>query len=504
MSGWGGGYVTDIEYMPGYYKQQSPAQLAIACIMGGMACDVLDRFETLSYIELGCGQGYGAMVLAASNPGWRVTAVDFNPAHIAAARSAAAEAGLDNITFLEADLATLAEDPSFASIPEADVISLHGVWSWVPVPVREGILRVLAGKLRPGGLAHVSYNALPGWQAVLGMQRLVREAGIRMAGRSDRQAMAGMAVVEALNEAGAKHLRQSAFVQALIDRLKHSPIEYVAHEYMNETWSPCFHADVVAAMRGAKLDWVASASLPENFNALTLTDDQRQVAERFDDPAMRELIKDSCLDRALRHDVFVRGARRVNAATRDALLREVTLALAVPREEFRFEVEMPAGKAELGREFYGAVADALAEAPCRVADLLALPGRSTQSENPAEIIAMLVGTDQAYIVARPQAVQAPAAQRFNAVSARRLVAVDSIGQAGAMASTLLGAGLRCPLLDLYVLDRQRRACGAPVDPAQLAQHLGPMLEADEREKLRIAIEHAMQRRGPIWRMSGVA
>ena len=25
MSDWGGGYVTDIAYMPGYYRQQSPA-----------------------------------------------------------------------------------------------------------------------------------------------------------------------------------------------------------------------------------------------------------------------------------------------------------------------------------------------------------------------------------------------------------------------------------------------------------------------------------------------
>jgi SAM-dependent methyltransferase len=496
---WGGGYVTDIEYMPGYYKQQSPAHLAIACVMGGMACDVLGRMETLSYLELGCGQGYGAMVLAASNPGWRVTAVDFNPAHIAAARAMAAEAGLDNIAFLEADLATLAEDPEFAAIPEADVITLHGVWSWVPMAVREGIVRVLRQKLRAGGLAHVSYNALPGWQGVLAMQRLVREAGTRMAGRSDRQAMAGMSVVEALNEAEAKHLRQSAFAQSLIDRLKHSPIEYVAHEYMNETWSPCFHADVVEAMRGAKLDWAGSATLPENFNVLTLNEAQRAVAERFDDPVMRELIKDCCLDRALRHDVFVRGARRIGAAARDAILGGVTLSLAVPRADFRFEVDMPAGKAELGREFYGAVADALAERPHSVAVLMALPGRTSQIQNPAEIIAMLVGTDQASIVARPNAVQSPAAQRFNAVSARHLVDVDSIGHVGAIASTRLGTGLRCPMLDLFLADRVRCTPNA----VALATDLGPMLGETERERLQKAIEHAIERRSTIWRAAGV-
>ena len=37
MSGWGGGYVTDVAYMTGYYRQQSPAIMALACLLGGVA-----------------------------------------------------------------------------------------------------------------------------------------------------------------------------------------------------------------------------------------------------------------------------------------------------------------------------------------------------------------------------------------------------------------------------------------------------------------------------------
>ena len=46
---------------------------------------------------------------------------------------------------------------------------------------------------------------------------------------------------------------------------------------MNAHWSPCFHADVAAALTGAKLGWVASADLAENFPELTLTEPQRAV-----------------------------------------------------------------------------------------------------------------------------------------------------------------------------------------------------------------------------------
>ena len=79
----------------------------------------------------------------------------------------------------------------------------------------------------------------------------------------------------------------------------------------------------------AKLEWVGSASLIENFPELTLTPEQRALTQRFDDPLLRELVKDMCLDRSLRHDVFVRGARRMNPAARDAALMDVRLALNI-------------------------------------------------------------------------------------------------------------------------------------------------------------------------------
>jgi SAM-dependent methyltransferase len=86
MSGWGGGYVTDITYSVGWYRQQSPALMAIAAVIGGSSAAIPAGDDPVRLLELGCGFGYGAMALAASNPSWSVTAVDFNPAHIAAAR----------------------------------------------------------------------------------------------------------------------------------------------------------------------------------------------------------------------------------------------------------------------------------------------------------------------------------------------------------------------------------------------------------------------------------
>ena len=142
-----------------------------------------------------------------------------------------------------------------------------------------------------------------------------------------RQAAAGLDIVRTLAEANALQLCDP-FLRSLIETGRHAHPAYLAHEFMNEAWRPTFHADVVLALRAAKLDSVP-ADLLENFSPLMLHDEARAVLDRFDEPPMRELVKDMCLDRALRQDVFVRGARRLSPLERDAALGELTLALGL-------------------------------------------------------------------------------------------------------------------------------------------------------------------------------
>ncbi len=502
MIGWGSGYVTDITYMTGYYRQQSPAMIALGCLLGGVASPMPGPDDPLSYLELGCGQGFGAMVLAASNPHWRVTAIDFNPAHIAAARAWAAEAALDNIRFIEADFATLAEDPLSAEVPQADFVSLHGVWSWVPASVQAGIVRLLRAKVKPGGAVHVSYNALPAWGAALGMQRVLREYGLRLGSRSDRQAEEGLKLVKELHAAGALQLIRSPWVSALIERMGTLPAQYLAHEYMNDSWAPCFHADVAAAFADAKLEWVGSVNLVENFPDLTLTDEQRTVTQRFDDPLLRELVKDTCLDRSLRHDVFVRGARRLSLQMRDAALRELSLALNISPEDMPFEADMPAGRATLNRGFYGPITKTLATGPCRVGDLLDLPELDGKRDNPAELIGILVGLDLAEPALRPGAAPTAQALRFNRTAAASLGRTDNPGRPIAAASNALGTGAPCTLFDLYVLDRALQGEGEE-RTEDWVRHLGANLDDEGQGKLREVLDRCLRVRLPILRAAGV-
>src|SRR5215475_4669462 len=111
IQSWSSGYVTDIAYIDGFYVQQSPARMVLASLLGNVAAEVPNPNDEACYLELGCGVGISALVTAASNPGWQVTAIDYNPAHIAMGAGLARAARLDNIRFLEADLTQLATSP---------------------------------------------------------------------------------------------------------------------------------------------------------------------------------------------------------------------------------------------------------------------------------------------------------------------------------------------------------------------------------------------------------
>ena len=495
---WGAGYVTDIPYLPGYYRHQSPLHLHLACLIGGVSGIAIGPETPIRYMELGCGAGFGAAMLAGCNPRWEVVGIDFNPAHIAAAREFAREAGIENARFIEADLAAFAETETGRDLPQADVITLHGVWSWVGDAVRDGIVRLLADKLRPGGIAYVSYNALPAWQGALGLQRLLLEAGRREPGSSDRQVAAGWEIAAALNEAKAPHLRDNPVVQSLNEYARQAKPAYLAHEYMNATWRPCFHADVARALAGAKLDWVSSAQLLENFTPLMLAEEAREAAARYDDPIMRELIKDMFLTRCLRQDVFVRGARRLTAAERDAALGKVTLALLHEESDFSWEFEVPAGQARFERDFFGPVVAALAEAPHRVDELLALPDLPRRG-NPGELVGMLVGSHQGLPVLGPAAGSADRAIRLNQAAAKFFVRPDNLDLGMALATAGAGSPLPCTMLDLFIASRL--GTGAP-DPEGWARELGAARSREEQDRLRAFIERVLASRAPVWRRLG--
>jgi SAM-dependent methyltransferase len=512
MPTWGNGYVTDIQYADGFYADQAPAYLALATTVTGIEAPELEGHFT--YCELGCGRGRTSLVLAAINPQAEFHAIDFHPAHIAHAQQQARRAGLRNVHFHECSFADLA-GPRGAALPAFDVITMHGVWSWIAPAMQAAIVAFLDARSKPGALVYVSYNALPAWNAVAPVQRLVRELAISSSQRSDIAIIRAIEQIERFAEAKIIPERFADGIKRL-QKGRDSMLTYLAHEYLNEHWHPVYFADVARAFAGAKLEFSACSDLLKNFHNLSLNEAQRALLADFSPAELRETLKDFCTDHWFRKDVFVRGVRRMSASRRDALLAAKTLAPLRPAPEV-FEIGKPDGSRWRPDEVvYRAISRALEHEPRTVQDLLTLEGLPKDHVvGPVELVGTLVGLGLAGLYREPSAAEIAGAAGLNSL----LDAGDdvSLSQGTTIAAPAVRSGITLsPANYLLYRSLHRGEARAPDDlAAEFIQRcregggrpvIGDKVIEDDAQAqsevtrdYEIKIEHL----APIWRMTGI-
>jgi SAM-dependent methyltransferase len=449
MNEWGGGYVTDLEYGSGFYKEQAPGHLRLACQLLGVEPGPIDSGFT--YCELGCGDGTTSLVLAAANPEGRFVAVDFNPAHIMHAREVARASGLTNIEFHECGFEELV-DGRGPPMPAFDFITLHGVYSWVGPAVRASVVQFIGKTLKPGGIVYVSYNAMPGWAECLPVQRLLYDVAEHGHERSDLKMRRAVAVLARLRDVKAAALVDNYFVKEILKSTSVNANAYFVHEYLNASWQPQYHVDVANDLAAAKLSYVGSADLLSNYVEFMLSPAQREIVEQSRSPQLRETLFDICVNRRFRQDIFIRGRRPMSPARQAAVLKQHALTLTVPRSEFLYKLRVPAGEAAFSEATFGPVADALAERPRTVGELLDLVSSRTDRGMPAgEIIVTLLGSKQAVALkeGRGTADQA-AADRLNRILLDRIEEFDPNSEIG-LAVAALGTGVKCNFSEALIL-----------------------------------------------------
>ena len=187
------GYITDIEYVHGVYRELGPSALNLVLLIQSLEPIALEQGFT--YCDLGCGQGESVNLFAACHPEGEFHGIDFNAAHIEGARGLARQAELDNIAFWEASFADLGA----LGLPDFDFVVLHGIYSWVGEENRRRVLEFLRAKLKPGGVVFLSYNSLPGWSLHAPLRQLLSSYAETLTGpleqRVDESLLAGRATL---------------------------------------------------------------------------------------------------------------------------------------------------------------------------------------------------------------------------------------------------------------------------------------------------------------------
>lgn len=246
------GYVEDIPYTYGYQPDLDPLRMQAALRRAGIVPPAV-----AAACELGFGQGLSLAIHAVAG-GARWYGTDINPAHVATLHGLVAGTGAE----VEACAQSFAGFCARDDLPQFDFIGLHGVWSWVSAANRGRILGFVERRLRLGGALYLSYNALPGWAAMLPLRAALVGHAAALPASTPLTARIGSAMAYT----AARVLRDADWVdanpglEAEWRAIRHKDVAYLAHEFFNRDWAPMAPQEVAVALRDAGLEFAAFAS----------------------------------------------------------------------------------------------------------------------------------------------------------------------------------------------------------------------------------------------------
>jgi SAM-dependent methyltransferase len=226
---WTSGYVADIGYTAGFYRETAPIHMAFAALTVGRSPG--RALHPTRMLELGFGQGFGLALLAAANPDVAFEGYDFNPEHVASARRLIEGAGLANVMVSETGFE---EAAARGGDNDLDVIALHGIFSWVARPIQDAIVAIVRQRLQPDGLAYISYNCMPGWAPLAPIRQVMVEVKRRNPGRSERQLALALDFMARLKQGNAAYFAANPAAAQHVDAMLKLDRVYLAHEYLDE------------------------------------------------------------------------------------------------------------------------------------------------------------------------------------------------------------------------------------------------------------------------------
>jgi len=469
-AGWSQGYITDVSYTNSFFRELSPAWLNHVAMANGAHPRLMG--ESFNHIDLGCGLGQSSNVLAACFPRGNFYGVDFNPAHIDTAQQLANQLGINNVQFIERAFEELLE----VDLPEFDFITLHGIYSWIGDETRKAVQRFIYKKLKPGGLVYNSYNCLPGWTNEAPIRRLLLEFGQLHHGDSALRVEKAAKDAEEMAELKLGYFRANPSAAENVGKLTKRASNYLAHEYLNASWTTFYSADVADEMAAAKLTYLGSATLMENHLELLLPDPAVAYCKKQPTDRLRQLAQDFLVGQRFRRDVYVRGHPHLPRNEISRHLKNACFALPGPVDDFTEKTKVPRGEISFDQKSAQTIKEALAKGSLSVEQIVETTGAKRSLQELERTLLLMAAVGKLVPVGSPfQAASIPAKpDRIRIVDGinRKLIELgrQAVGRQY-MVAPAVGSGLAIDALDAVALALLEEGVAVPKLAAAVGEEL---------------------------------
>ena len=323
-----------LPYTSNPFPQTHPARLAAIARLFGLPTAPV---ENARVIELGCAAGGNIIPHAVRFPEARFEGVDLSRSQVAAGRTRIAQLGLRNAEIHCKSFTEL--DPASGSY---DYVICHGVYSWVPAPVRDALLRICSEQLSPVGVAVISYNVLPGWRLLQALRDcFMLHGGI---GTGREQIAKSRALLEFLKDSSPDTGAYKQLLETWASRLANLPDDYIGHEFLEEINEPCTFQEFAAVAGRHGLGYLGDADMP----SMILDNQPAHLAQKVRELGQNQQVAieqylDMLTGRTFRQSILVKANRL--ASVRRNLTSESIEGMSFLTSELKSESEASGGGA---------------------------------------------------------------------------------------------------------------------------------------------------------------
>ena len=162
---------------------------------------------------------------------------------------------LSNVELRQFDIAAV--DASWGMF---DYVICHGIYSWVPAPVRESILAICRDNLAPNGVAYISYNTLPGWR----MRGMIRDMMVYHStpfSGATAKVQQARGLLDFLAQSTPTTSSYGMTLRQELDAIRNEPDAYLFHDHLEEINEAFYFHQFAEAAKRYGLEYLAEADI---------------------------------------------------------------------------------------------------------------------------------------------------------------------------------------------------------------------------------------------------